>query len=341
MINTVKQYLSSLSSKEFIRHVVWSIALCVWTIDCIGLVLAGILPSTTKGLVEFFIAALVAVACILIRLIVARPNMLEYTGHIIRMLLLNLTYFIEAACLSLLLSKGFIINLYFLIGLFKDFSLADKTLAAADTAIGLDWIAYLHWVEDHQIIYKILYYSYYSIEVQLLICTMALFSARKIRAYFFFIFLGAICLAVTGILAAAIPSEGYISYLKLDLSQFPNLNLDPGHIHLENYHRLRSGDFVGAYFAHFAGPITFPSYHVMLATNFIWAFWQVRYLRWPFLILNLLLIVGTPVIGAHYFADCIVGVAIACVVNLCANRFVQYHISRRSLQRHAASAHQK
>ena len=267
--------------------------------------------------------------------------MLRYTGRVIRLLLLNLTYFIEAACLSLLLSKGFVINLYFLIGLFKDYDLVDTALTAADTALGFDWIAYLHWVEDNQIVYKILYYSYYSIEVQLLVCTMALFSARKIRAYFFFILLGAICLAVTGILAAAIPSEGYISYLKLDLSMFPNLNLAPGHIHLENYHRLRSGDFLGAYFGHFAGPITFPSYHVMLATNFIWAFWQVRYLRWPFLILNLLLIIGTPVIGAHYFVDCIVGVIIACLVNLGANLFVKRHISRRSVQKNTASALQQ
>lgn len=341
MPTSIKQYVSTLSSKEYIRHIVWGIALFVWTVDCVGLFLEGILPSTTKGLVEFFITALIAVSCILVRIIVVRHKAMKFAGRVVRILILNLTYFIEAACLSLLLSKGFVIQLYFLISLFKDIGLVDAALFSTDAMLGLNWIAYLHWVENHRIVYNIFYYSYYSIEVQLLACTMALFSLRKIRAYIFFIFLGAICLAVTGILAAIIPAEGYIAFMKLNLSQFPNLNLDPGHIHLANYRALRSGDFTGAYFAHFAGPITFPSYHVMLAVNFIWAFWQVRLLRWPFLILNLLLIIATPVIGAHYFVDCIVGVAIACLVNIAARQILRKHISRRSQLQQAASAQQQ
>jgi membrane-associated phospholipid phosphatase len=61
------------------------------------------------------------------------------------------------------------------------------------------------------------------------------------------------------------------------------------------------------------GYVTFPSYHAAAACLFAWAAWQVRWLRWPGLILNLLMAASTIPAGGHYLIDVVGGIAIALV----------------------------
>lgn len=312
-------YLSSLSSLEFIRKLVWVITIGLWSFNITGLIILEILPETTKGLEIHFYCAAISGACIALRKIVS-----DRFGKIISIIVANTTYITEGLCLVLLLRGAFILLLYFLISFSKEIPLIDKYLALSDKLLGLNWVQYLKWTTDHPKTYKFFFYAYYSVEYQLFLCTIIYFILQKTREYFQFILIGAFCLLITGLIACLMPSEGYISYMQLNPNDFPTLNLDPGHIHLDNYRRLRSGLFREAYFAPFAGPITFPSFHVMLATNFIWAFWQIPYLRWLLLVLNAAIIIGTPVIGAHYFVDCIVGVLLGVAMILLTKQIVQW-----------------
>lgn len=60
----------------------------------------------------------------------------------------------------------------------------------------------------------------------------------------------------------------------------------------------------------FTGLVSFPSFHAVIAFQFAWATWAVRWLRWPMIVLNAIVLFATPVIGAHYFVDVFGGVAV-------------------------------
>jgi membrane-associated phospholipid phosphatase len=53
--------------------------------------------------------------------------------------------------------------------------------------------------------------------------------------------------------------------------------------------------------------ITFPSFHAAMAVIFMGAASAIPVLRWPFIVLNVLLLAATPPIGSHYLFDVIIG----------------------------------
>ena len=59
------------------------------------------------------------------------------------------------------------------------------------------------------------------------------------------------------------------------------------------------------------GLVTFPSFHTAAGVLFAWALWSTRWLRWPGLIVNVLMIASVPIIGAHYLVDVFGGVVVA------------------------------
>lgn len=56
------------------------------------------------------------------------------------------------------------------------------------------------------------------------------------------------------------------------------------------------------------GLITAPSFHALAAVLLAWAFWHIRSLRWPMLVLNVAMILSAIPIGGHYFIDIVLGV---------------------------------
>jgi len=59
------------------------------------------------------------------------------------------------------------------------------------------------------------------------------------------------------------------------------------------------------------GLVSFPSFHTSLGLQFMWAFWPYRWLRWPAVVFNTLLVCGAVVIASHYFIDIIGGAVIS------------------------------
>jgi membrane-associated phospholipid phosphatase len=53
-----------------------------------------------------------------------------------------------------------------------------------------------------------------------------------------------------------------------------------------------------------------------------WLFWQMPYLRWVLVPLNVAMIAVTPLLGAHYFSDVLAGLLIATVALLIARKIV-------------------
>jgi membrane-associated phospholipid phosphatase len=78
------------------------------------------------------------------------------------------------------------------------------------------------------------------------------------------------------------------------------------------------------------GLVTFPSFHTANAILFAWALWTVPYLRWVGLVVNGLMILSTPLTGAHYIIDVVAGTIVA-VAAIAFARFVgRVHGGRRA-----------
>jgi membrane-associated phospholipid phosphatase len=82
-------------------------------------------------------------------------------------------------------------------------------------------------------------------------------------------------------------------------------------IHLHIFHGLRDGSFRLLMATGSEGIITFPSLHAALAIILAAGMWPVPVLRWVGLVVNILVLVSTPVDGGHYFIDLFAGIAVA------------------------------
>jgi len=91
---------------------------------------------------------------------------------------------------------------------------------------------------------------------------------------------------------------------------------------LEVLHVSRSGSLRVLDDRSFVGLITFPSFHAAAAVLLAWAFIDVRYLRWPFLALNMAMALSAIIIGGHYLVDILSGVIIAVLsIFLCSKEY--------------------
>ena len=59
------------------------------------------------------------------------------------------------------------------------------------------------------------------------------------------------------------------------------------------------------------GLVAFPSFHTAAGLLYIWAFWPLRLLRWPAIVVNCAMIATTPLGGAHYVIDLLAGAVVA------------------------------
>lgn len=67
------------------------------------------------------------------------------------------------------------------------------------------------------------------------------------------------------------------------------------------------------------GMVTVPSFHACAATILSWAFWRYRWLRWPFLGINVGMALAAVPIGSHYIIDIFAGIAVGALAVLGAN----------------------
>jgi membrane-associated phospholipid phosphatase len=78
------------------------------------------------------------------------------------------------------------------------------------------------------------------------------------------------------------------------------------------------------------GLISFPSYHAATALLYIWAAWRTPVLKWIVLLLNIAMLLATPLHGSHYFVDVIAGAVVAFITI----RITQWAFARLRETRH-------
>lgn len=198
----------------------------------------------------------------------------------------------------------------------------DAFFYALDRSLGLDWLAYLKAVDARPWLGTIFGLAYASILPQIIVLiTVLAFSGRgdAARIMVFAMMLSAlVSIAISG----AVPAVAMFVHLGLTPADYPNLNPGAAFVHVADIKALRSGAPLLVDLSKAEGIITFPSYHAAVALLMLLAGWAHPLLRWPFLVLNLLMIASTPIDGGHYFVDVFAGLGIALLCHVAARRFL-------------------
>ncbi len=191
--------------------------------------------------------------------------------------------------------------------------LIDNRLLSVDAALGFDWIGYIDFVNARPWLGAVFSAVYVTTLGQVALTVVAFGmtgNLERMRHFVSAVMLGAlICIVVSAIL----PSAGALGTLRpptdfLAANQ-PIVDLDYKQVFFD----LRSGAdrFISLDSLH--GLIAFPSYHCTLSALIVIAFFGYGAWFWPVLVLNLAVILSTPVDGGHHLSDAIGGVLAALV----------------------------
>ena len=199
-----------------------------------------------------------------------------------------------------------------------DAPLADHYLWAFDRALGFDWMRWMQWLENQPRTAAALRFAYGSLIPQIALLVILLGHDRQLTTLRTVILAGILtgvtCITISG----AVPALGYPPLMGVRQGQF--LNVDPigGIVQLHDLVALRHGQLSAIHLPSLKGIVTFPSYHAGLSLVTAYGFWNCRqgWIKWPGLVLAATTIAATPIIGGHYLADVVAGLAIAaaCIV---------------------------
>jgi membrane-associated phospholipid phosphatase len=196
----------------------------------------------------------------------------------------------------------------------------DAALESVDRALGLDWLGYLRWLDGHAWFARILSFAYASFMPQILLLLIVLPFMGQGQAARVTVLAMLVAGVVTITISGLFPALSTFAHYRVDLTDYPHLDPAADFIHLPDLLAAHSGqplhlDLTKAY-----GIITFPSYHAALGLLALLGAWSNRWLRWPFFVVNALMIIATPIDGGHYFSDVLGGLTIAAGSHVLARR---------------------
>lgn len=304
---------SHYAHESLLRASVWGGLLVMVLFDWLFLKILGIELTYGKALLVVLSAvayALFAYAFLRQATILQASNGACKTVTIFR----SLGHFFEGLCQFMLFMLAGAILSY--IAAASPLPLYDAQLMMMDQMLGFNWLSYIAWVNQTPYVNGVLEMAYNSyFQVPCLFLLLA-FTGNAIRIYQVMLCC-VISLAACMAIAAMFPALSPYTFLGVDASQFPNVNMISGYWHIHDLSGMREGTLKELEFLNLKGIITFPSFHAALAVIFAWGFWPVVWARIPFLALNLLMLLSVPATGGHYVADVVGGVVVTVVVIMC------------------------
>ena len=219
-----------------------------------------------------------------------------------------------------------------------DVAYQDALLAQIDRALGFDWVAVTLLVARHEWLQALLRFGYQSFVWQsfVVIALLALSGAHRRLQLFMLAWIVALAMALAG-LALAPAQTAWIHFgAHIPL---PDLAAQVGKAQSTTLETLRAGGLRNLLNEPFEGIVAFPSFHTVGAILYVWALWGFVRLRWPAVALNGLMILATPVIGAHYFIDTVAGAGVALAALILAQWITGALVSSWAAANHPASSY--
>ena len=210
----------------------------------------------------------------------------------------------------------------------------DANLLALDRALGLDWEAYVRFINDHPLMAAWLSYGYTMIRWPIFAIPVVLAAAHRYRRVEEFTLAFALALIATTLISALVPAIGVYQQIGLDPATLPNLDPRAYLDQVRDLEPVRTGALRHLDLFGLAGIVTFPSFHAASAVLYAWAFWPVWWMRPIAVLANGAMLASTPIDGGHYFIDLAAGIAIA-VLAIVAARAASRWLARQDAARGA------
>jgi hypothetical protein len=211
--------------------------------------------------------------------------------------------------------------------------LQDANLLAIDRALGLDWQAYVAYVNERPLLAAWLSYGYTMIRWPIFALPVVLAAAHRYGRIPEFTLAFLLALIITTVISGLVPAIGVYQEIGLDPIAMTNLNPGAYLQQLRDLPPVRDGTLRSLDLLGLAGIVTFPSFHAASAVLYAWAFWPVVWARPIALLANGMMMAATPIDGGHYFIDLIAGIAVA-VPAIMAARWMSERIAERADPQH-------
>jgi membrane-associated phospholipid phosphatase len=189
--------------------------------------------------------------------------------------------------------------------------LQDEAFAAADAALGFNFLSFHSWVGTQPLLPEAMFYAYNSGAKQFLIIFLvsAIFLDRENVAQFCSLL--ALTIIPTVIIASLWPALGSCIHHQPTAQPFAHLDPNACKDYLPHVLALRDGTFEVFRLPETKGLLTFPSYHTVMAIIAVYAVRNYIWLLVPFALLNTVNILSTMPFGGHYLVDVLAGAVIA------------------------------
>jgi hypothetical protein len=184
---------------------------------------------------------------------------------------------------------------------------ADARLAGWDSALGLDWLTYLLWLDRHPELLGAMYWAYWSLtdySIAAFVLVLLFIGVERAREFVLLFLLTAVAASTIGLFFPALTA---MNHYAPDPNLFQTVPPGLGTYHVVPLERLRTVAAPVLDLRNLAGVTAFPSFHTAMGVIVIWCARGSRPLFAPMLMLNLLMIASTPAYGGHYFVDLLGG----------------------------------
>ncbi|UIJ46863.1 phosphatase PAP2 family protein [Sphingomonas cannabina] len=189
----------------------------------------------------------------------------------------------------------------------------DGWLAAFDRQMlpGFDWPRTIVAIQEYRSSLLALAYAYTSLGWQPLALVAIASAMGREQLGWRFLTAWSLTLLVCLLIFPWFPARGAYVHHGIVPEQVPAIRVLAAWKFLPLIEGLRDGTIRALSTETLGGIITMPSFHAGGAVVLAWGFAQLRYLRWPFLTLNLAMFVAAVPMGGHYIIDLMAGAAIA------------------------------
>jgi hypothetical protein len=196
------------------------------------------------------------------------------------------------------------------------FPLRDAEFAAADRALGFDWLAWRHFVEQRPWfvwLQRVTYETFYAQPLVMLVAASFLMPRRRNAEMFIALVVATVITVVVSTLVPAIGPGDALGFATMQGTVIRELQTAPAAQPLP-----------------YAGIVSLPSFHTVISLLMVYG---VRGMKWLFpaaIVLDTAMMVSVPLGGDHYLVDMLAG-AVVCVVSIVAARAVMRRIAASRL----------
>lgn len=213
---------------------------------------------------------------------------------------------VKALSCYIIISVGAVLISILLAVISRDY--ADSTFSWLDHILffGFEWETHVPLMISNNFMGYILSYAYASLNWQPFFAIAYLFFVKKEQRYWKSLTATSISLMTCMIVFPLFPALGGYVHFNIPHLSVPNVMVGSAWHYPQVLQSLKSGEINYIGVESLEGIIAMPSFHAASSIILAWSFLSTR-LKWPFIILNIVMLISSVPIGGHYILDVVAG----------------------------------